>query len=326
MSKRSTTMAAAIARMTAASEATSPGKSETPSLRHIAGAFDTLQRRAEQATSGVMVVDLPPELIDPSPYADRMIDGRESEDLSLREKIETDGQLVPILVRPNPGDIARYQVAYGHRRLRACKALNRTVRAVVREMTDRELVTAQARENIERLDLTFFELARFALRLKNSGYDKREIPSILGLDRTEVSRMLTAGAAIPDDIAEMLGRLPGIGRGRFLELAALFSELPQLAAVVRAENVQSPFSNMEPVARVTAVTRAAQRCKNAPEKQPAAAPVALTSGQKTYAKFTRTPKGMRVEVADREFADFLESRLSDLLEQFTQSPVGNSPN
>ena len=326
MSKRSTTMAAAIARMTAASEAAPAGKAEAPSLRHIAGAFDTLQRRAEQAASGVMVVDLSPDLIDPSPYSDRMIDGQEVEDLSLREKIETDGQLVPILVRPNPIDIARYQVAYGHRRLRACKALNRTVRAVVREMTDRELVTAQARENIERLDLTFFELARFALRLKNSGYDKREIPSILGLDRTEVSRMLTAGTAIPDDIADLLGRLPGIGRGRFLEIAGHFADLPMLAEAVRAENIQKPFSNITPLARVTAVTRIAHRLKSAPEENIAKVPSVLKRGPKTYAKLIRTPKGMRVDIADRDFADFLETRLPDLLEQFTLPAANHSSN
>lgn len=326
MSKRSTTMAAAIARMTAASEAAPSSKSESPSLRHIAGAFDTLQRRAEQATSGVMVVDLAPALIDPSPYADRMSDGQGAEDFSLREKIEADGQLVPILVRPHPNDITRYQVAYGHRRLRACRDLNRTVRAVVREMTDRELVTAQARENIERLDLTFFELARFALRLKNSGYDKKDIPSILGLDRTEVSRMLTAGAAIPDDIADVLGRLPGIGRGRFLELSAHFSELPHLADAVRAENERSTISALEPVARVTAVTRIAQRLRSAPEENAAKSPAVLRLGSRAFAKFVRTPKGMRLDISDREFADFLENRLSDLLEQFSQATANHSSN
>lgn len=325
MSKRSTTMAAAIARMTAASEVATASKSEAPSLRHIAGAFDTLQRRAEQATSGVMVVEIAPDLIDPSPYADRMVDGQEEEDVSLREKIETDGQLVPILVRPNPNDSARYQVAFGHRRLRACRALKRNVRAVVREMTDRELVTAQARENIERLDLTFFELARFALRLKNSGYDKKDIPSILGLDRTEVSRMLTAGAAIPDDLADVLGRLPGIGRGRFLELAALFVELPHLAEAIRAENAKSPLAGISPMARVTAVTRIAGQLKNTPEIEVESG-ATLVHGTKTYARMIRTRKGMKVDIADRQFADFVETRLPDLLKQFAQAGVINQPN
>lgn len=325
MSKRSSTMAAAIARMTAASDAAAVTKPDSPSLRHIAGAFDTLQRRAEQAAAGVMIVDLSPEQIDPSPYADRMSEGQEAEDLSLREKIEAEGQLVPILVRPHPADAARYQIAYGHRRLRACRALNRTVRAVVREMTDRELVTAQARENIERLDLTFFELARFALRLKHAGYDKKDIPSILGLDRTEVSRMLTAGAAIPDDIADVLGRLPGIGRGRFLELAAQFTALPQLADAVRAENAAKPFAGLEPMARVTAVTSLARRVRNGPEPGAAKTAAALTRGSKTYARLTRTTRGMRVDVGDRQFADFLETRLPDLLEQFTQASARPFP-
>ena len=48
-----------------------------------------------------------------------------------------------------------YQVAYGHRRVRATAILGIKVRAIVRDLTDAELVIAQGQENNARQDLSF---------------------------------------------------------------------------------------------------------------------------------------------------------------------------
>ncbi|MGO4611618.1 ParB/RepB/Spo0J family partition protein, partial [Variovorax sp. 2RAF20] len=72
----------------------------------------------------------------------------------LVEQIREHGQQVPILVRPHPQAKGRYQVAYGHRRLAAAKKLGLSVRAVVRDLTDDQLVVSQGQENSARTNLS----------------------------------------------------------------------------------------------------------------------------------------------------------------------------
>ncbi len=87
-------------------------------------------------------------------------------DVGLVEAIREQGQQVPILVRPHPDRPGRYQVAFGHRRLRAVAEIGIPVRAVVRDLTDEQLVVAQGQENNERRDLSYIEKARFAQKLQ----------------------------------------------------------------------------------------------------------------------------------------------------------------
>ncbi|MFC7555837.1 ParB/RepB/Spo0J family partition protein [Pseudoroseomonas wenyumeiae] len=60
-------------------------------------------------------------------------------------------------MRPHPTEPGRFQVAFGHRRLRAARDLAKPVRAVVRPLSDRELVLAQGQENSARANLSFIE-------------------------------------------------------------------------------------------------------------------------------------------------------------------------
>ena len=81
-----------------------------------------------------------------------------SEDLDvLAQSIKEIGLLQPILVAID-GD--RFEVVFGHRRYLACRRLGlATVKAIVREMTQKEVGIARATENIARADLTPLEEA-----------------------------------------------------------------------------------------------------------------------------------------------------------------------
>jgi hypothetical protein len=56
-------------------------------------------------------------------------------------------------------DRGHFQVAYGHRRLRAAELLQIKVKAVVRYLSDIEMVVVQGKENSDRRDLSFIERA-----------------------------------------------------------------------------------------------------------------------------------------------------------------------
>ncbi|WP_438800714.1 hypothetical protein, partial [Acinetobacter baumannii] len=70
-------------------------------------------------------------------------------------------------------------------------ALGSTVKAVVVNLTDSELVVAQGIENSARQDLSWIERAVFAWRLEHAGIEAREIRAALNTDKTELSRYRT---------------------------------------------------------------------------------------------------------------------------------------
>jgi len=84
----------------------------------------------------------------------------------LAMSISEIGLLQPILLRTD-GD--RYEVIAGHRRFLAHKLLGKkTIKSVVREMTDEEAALARATENLSRVDLTPIEEATVYFNLINT--------------------------------------------------------------------------------------------------------------------------------------------------------------
>jgi ParB family transcriptional regulator, chromosome partitioning protein len=210
--------------------------SRTPPLAYAArGAFgavtrtiDDLAARADAAkdlegrvAAGDLVVEIDPKMVDGAFIADRM-GGDDEGYLALLEGMRAQGQASPILVRPHPHMGGRYQVAFGHRRLRAALELGRPVRAVVKQLSDRDLVLAQGQENSARADLSFIERSRFAWQLESANYDRDTIMSALSVDKTTASRMISVASQLPDTLINAIGPAPGTGRDRWLDLCALF--------------------------------------------------------------------------------------------------------
>ena len=184
--------------------------------------------------AGATVVDLDPSLIEGSIVRDRL-GGIEALDVqSLRRSIEERGQEVPILVRPHPSKTGRFQIAYGHRRLRAVSFLGRKVRAVVREMSDAELIVAQGIENSERRDLSYIERALFAHRLEARGFDRVIIMQALSVDKTELSRLIAVARDLPESLIVSIGPAPKTGRDRWVKLAKLLESKGAAKAAEKA--------------------------------------------------------------------------------------------
>jgi ParB family chromosome partitioning protein len=171
-----------------------------------------------QLLSGASIIEIDPALVDPSPVPDRMPVDAEAQ-AAFVAAIRDHGQQVPILVRPHPAVDGRYQVAFGHRRLRAAVALGRPVRACVRRLTDDELVIAQGQENNARQDLTFIERASFAACLESRGVKRETIMAALLVDKTELSRLIAVRRAVPDIVVTVIGPAPKAGRRRWMALA-----------------------------------------------------------------------------------------------------------
>ncbi|MCZ7976351.1 plasmid partitioning protein RepB [Agrobacterium tumefaciens] len=230
-------------------------------VRSLKDTFSEVERHYEelkqQVADGAVPVEIDPELVDPSPFADRFAD----QDMAVLEVLKTSikdhGQEIPILVRPHPAEIGRYQVAYGHRRLRATAELGLKVKAYVRELDDDRLVVAQGIENSAREDLTFIERAAFALKLDEGGFQRSLIQMALSVDRHEAQKLVTVARAVPQWLIDSIGRAPKIGRPRWLELAELL-KVPGAEKKARKATQDKSFSHKDSDNRFLVVLRASK--------------------------------------------------------------------
>lgn len=167
------------------------------------------------------VLEIDPHLIDAGGLKDRL-EHDPVADAELARSIGEYGQQVPVLVRPSPGRDGRWQVVYGRRRVLALRNLGQPVKALVRDLDDRELVLAQGQENTARRDLSFIEKTNFARQMAEAGYDRKVICDALSIDKTVISRMLSVAERIPVEVIEAVGSAPGVGRDRWLAVADRF--------------------------------------------------------------------------------------------------------
>ncbi|WP_158555225.1 plasmid partitioning protein RepB [Fulvimarina endophytica] len=194
------------------------------SVRSLEASFSRIEEENEalrrHIAESAQVVELDPASIEASFVKDRMLPvDIDAGFLDLVESIRSNGQQVPILVRPHAGAPEQYQIAYGHRRWKACAELSQKVKAVVAMLDDEQMVVALGKENAERKNLTFIEQALFAQSLKARNTRRETIAAALSVPPTNVSKLTTLAAAIPREIIEAIGPAPKIGRPRWEALA-----------------------------------------------------------------------------------------------------------
>ncbi|SES23843.1 plasmid partitioning protein RepB [Rhizobium sp. NFR03] len=197
---------------------------------------DRLKALVESGSGASLELDA--SVIDPSPFPDRLADDNDADFAAFKATFEAEGQKIPIQVRPHPEHIGRYQVIYGHRRLKAAKELRRPVGALVVEMSDRDLVVSQGIENAVRQDLTWIERALFAARMDEAQIKPRDIKAALAIDDAELARMRGVYRTVPLAVIEMIGRAPKVGRPRWGDFAKRFSTIPDASAIL-ARTLQS---------------------------------------------------------------------------------------
>ncbi|MFT0892662.1 plasmid partitioning protein RepB [Pseudochelatococcus sp. G4_1912] len=216
------------------------------SLQQLTEGARNAARLQDQIEEGTLIVNLDPDLIDSGMVADRLHSVIDPSFDALVASISASGQQVPILVRPLSQAPARYQVAYGHRRLRAAQHLGIAVKAIVRPLTDAEMVVAQGKENLERRDLSYIEKAIFARRLEDIGFERNTIMAALSTDKADLSRYISVARLIPDELAQAIGPADRIGRARWLVLAENLKrpDAPQrLRAVLESDAFRKADSN-----------------------------------------------------------------------------------
>lgn len=168
--------------------------------------IDALIRSEEQELIREGFRYLPLTAIKPNPYQPRQ-SIKESDIKELAASIREKGVIEPIIVRRNNNE---YILAAGERRFRAARLAGLTeIPAVIREMTDAELLEIGLVENLNRQDLNPLEQA--------AGFDElhrkfelthEQIARLVGRDRSTITNALRL-LSLPEKVKEYIrdGRL-----------------------------------------------------------------------------------------------------------------------
>jgi len=276
------------------------------------------QELREKLSSGTVTIELDPQLVDPSPFADRFSEQDPASFEALKLSIEERGQEIPILVREHPDVPGRYQSAYGHRRVRALRELKKPVKAYVRALSDEDLVLAQGIENSTREDLSFIERAIFAVKLEAAGFQRSVIQSALSIDRAEASKLIAVGTAVPEDIVQAIGRAPKVGRGRWQALADTVQD-PTATQRMRGIIETRRFKEKDSDQRFLAVLAAALQADNKASTSKQTIIAKDENGQE-LATLSRSARHFRIQISQErgaDFANFLMEQMPALYQAYT---------
>ncbi len=174
--------------------------------RGLSALLDEVEAPAEAGRAGVS--ELPLEAIKSNPAQPRRrFDDADIEELaaSIREK----GVLQPILVRPAVF-AGQYEIVAGERRWRAAAMAGlRQMPALVRSLSDAEVLEIAIVENVQRVDLSPIEEAEgYRALIDRFGRTQAEVAQVVGKSRVHVANSLRL-LQLPEPVKAMVreGRL-----------------------------------------------------------------------------------------------------------------------
>jgi ParB family chromosome partitioning protein len=307
----------------AAEQAAPPPRAASGAIKAMGLSLTNITREAEEARvlrqaleEGERIVSLDTDKLSGSFVSDRLSEEeRDDPDfLQLVESIRESGQQQPILVRPHPDKQGHYQVAYGHRRLRAIHRLGLKVKAVIRNLSDSELVLAQGKENAERRNLSFIERALFAKALIARGFERKIACDALAVQKSELSRLLQVADSVPDALIRAIGPAPKIGRERWMALGNLFDD-DAARGKAETEIASERFRSAASDERFQMLFERLSR-KTQPEKSP---PEALTAPDgKVFARINRQGKTVKIEFSADADQGFVEAAIERMAEDYAR--------
>lgn len=145
---------------------------------------------------------LPITAIVKNPYQPRIVfDDEKLQELS--QSIKENGVLQPIIVRKS--SIIGYEILAGERRFRASQLAGLTeIPAIIRYLTDDEMMTLAILENLQRDDLTVLDEARSLQNLiTKQGLTHAQVAEKLGKSRPYVSNAIRT-LSLPESILQLI--------------------------------------------------------------------------------------------------------------------------
>ncbi|UZF04954.1 ParB/RepB/Spo0J family partition protein [Lactiplantibacillus plantarum] len=184
------------------------------------------------------VVDLDLKDIHANPYQPR----RTFDQTALKElasSIEKSGVFQPIIVQQPDAELNKYEIIAGERRFRASKLAHQTtIPAIVRDVTEEQMMEVAVLENLQREDLTpLEEAAAYDSLMKKLKLTQAEVSKRLGKSRPYIANYLRL-LGLPDGVKQYIqkGQL-SMGQARTLLSLKNKTKLAPLAKRVVKDNM-----------------------------------------------------------------------------------------
>ncbi|GAA5666371.1 hypothetical protein Brsp07_04884 [Brucella sp. NBRC 14130] len=292
-------------------------------IANLATEADQAESLRLQLEAGETIVELDPKIIHSSFVQDRLDGFTDPKFIELREGLKTSEQIIPVLVRPHPEMKGEYQLAFGHRRVEALRQLGRKVKAIVRSLSDEDLIRAQGKENSDRADLSFIEKALFALRLDQQGVRRQVIMDALTITSKGVlSGMISLASSLPTQLIEAIGSAPSIGRPRWETLAQLLAD-PGHESTWRELIRQEQFHALSSDARFESTLKSV-----AVRKERVSGEQIIKTGEgRKIATAQSSKRAVKLTIPTKhtgDFAQFLLRKLPDIYEEFAASAANTT--
>ncbi len=203
---------------------------------------------------------VPVELIDPNPWQPRK-EFEQDKIEQLAVSIDMNGLIEPVVLRAH-GD--RYQLIVGERRWRAHLLLNKpNINAIVKPVDDMQMALMAVAENLDREDLSDYEVALAINSIENQFGSRAELARYLDKTRVELYRYL-AFIELPQWLKDILEDNPSlINRTAAEDLKRLFGKNSELAdkyheatleviELIKSENIAQIYvaSKIEEIANI----------------------------------------------------------------------------
>lgn len=175
----------------------------------ISAFFPDIEAKEEES-----VQDVPVKECRPNPYQPRKTFHADAIE-ELKESILQHGILQPLIVRKS---IKGFEIVVGERRFRAAKEAGlESVPAVIRELTDENMMELALLENLQREDLTPVEEAKaYSNLMKELGMTQEQLSKRLGKSRPHIANIVRL-LSLPESVSALInsGEL-SMGHGRAL--------------------------------------------------------------------------------------------------------------
>ncbi|MCD7035290.1 ParB/RepB/Spo0J family partition protein [Metabacillus sp. GX 13764] len=236
--------------------------------------------REIEAGKGEAIIDVKVNDLKPNPYQPRKA-FQESAIEELKESILQHGILQPLIIRKT---IKGYDIVAGERRFRAAKAAGlETVPAVIRELTEQQMMEIALLENLQREDLTTIEEARaYHSLMEKLSLTQEELAKRLGKSRSHIANHVRL-LSLPSFIQNLMmdGNL-SMGHGRTLLGLKKKDKLQPLVDKILKESLN--VRQVEQLVHELNEGQAKEKKKQVPEKD-----VFLKERENYFAHYFGTP-------------------------------------
>ena len=192
------------------------------------------------------------------------------------------------------------------------------INAIVKDVSDMDLVLEQGRDNSYRRQMSYIEKVRLAGHIfkiiPNFEKAQKQVALALSVHPTDVSRLKVISEKIHNDIIESIGLAPNIGRNRWQNLADLVTQTAHLKTARRFIQDKS-FKDL-----TSSDNRFLHLVKEIEGKPASSKTRALMADNTKLGNLARKTKRSDIQLPDKAFAEFVANKLPELYEAYRKKP------